>query len=384
MGGLVVRVASDMLTDPEVMSPPRSIVPVTAFAGRVTLLVGPKKCGKSTFLTTAIAAVTSGRILFGEAVAPPTVLWAALDEAEGDLVRRLHSTGADLSKVFIVSPPARSSQILAAARLFAADVLVIDTISDLAHTEIDNENDNLRVKAMLAPFRLHARSAGAAIVLLHHTAKSSGYSRGAGAFEDTADHIMTLSANAEDPTVRNVEVRGRLAVEDFKFRWTDTGLELPQGEASTLSVVRAYVWAHPGCRSGEIYTGAGRQRDQVRQAIAKLAAAGEIVNRGNPRLAAWFVPGHGNDVRTRRPDELEAAQEMDGNDPETTSETPVVTAPPKGGVRETTQRRRSESTDAGRWDTAEERSSDREVRSPVEQYLMPGAASSGASLGLGR
>lgn len=334
MGDLEVRLASDMILDPEVMTPPRVVIPRTAFRGRLTLLAAPKKAGKSTYLTTALAAVTTNRLLFGEMAEPCTTLWACLDEPQDDFLRRLKATGADLALVFVATPPATSAQLIAAALLHNVDLLVVDSVTDLSAGEITSENDNAEVKRFLAPFRLLARDHGVAVVFLHHTAKASGQSRGAGAFEDVADHIMTI-AEGEDETLRLVRVKGRLAVDDFAFCLTEDGLEMPDREISVMSLVRSFVWSHPGCLSSEVYDGVGKQREKVRQAIAKLANAGTLENRGTGRKKAWHVREAGNEFGKRFGIALEPAQEMAGHGSETNTETPFVSRPSNRGAGET-------------------------------------------------
>jgi RecA-family ATPase len=55
----------DWLGDPEILKPPRVIVPHLAVEGRVTLLSGREKIGKSTLAAGAVAAASLGASWLG-------------------------------------------------------------------------------------------------------------------------------------------------------------------------------------------------------------------------------------------------------------------------------------------------------------------------------
>ena len=93
------------LSDPNVRATARDEPPAVAWPiahrGRVTLLRGPEKEGKSALLRAAVAAVTGGRRFLEQATIGGSVLWVS-QEAAADLKRQLAEVSAHLHKVFFV------------------------------------------------------------------------------------------------------------------------------------------------------------------------------------------------------------------------------------------------------------------------------------------
>ena len=85
----IARSLREWMVDPELLRPPRIILPHVAVEGRVTLLSGREKIGKSTFVGAVVAAASRGESVLGAPPnAPVSTLWYAIDEPASDAVRR--------------------------------------------------------------------------------------------------------------------------------------------------------------------------------------------------------------------------------------------------------------------------------------------------------
>jgi hypothetical protein len=288
---------SELVDRPELLAPPRAIVPRLAYEGRITLLSAPRKSGKSTLVGAAAAALSRGGTFLSGPTATGTVLWAALDEPLGDLVRRLAVGHADGDNVFIAVPPCSTVELLSYAvpqpDFPRTSLVIIDAIGDLHAHEVDSENDSTQVRRALAPLRAFARRTGTAVIALHHTTKVTGRARGAGAYEEVADLVLTLRIPTDNPGTRQVEAEGRVGVDSFQFRLGPTGVELHTGEPTLFELVEAVIWGNPGCSTRAITAKVERRSEDVREALGKLNLSGRIVNRGSEQIHAWFCESTG-------------------------------------------------------------------------------------------
>ncbi len=327
-------VLSELLDRPELLAPPRAIVPRLAYEGRITLLCAPRKTGKSTLIGAAAAALSRGGTFLNGPTTAGVVVWAALDEPLGDLVRRLVVGQANAHNVFIAVPPCSTVDLLGYSRshpdLPMTSLVIVDAIGDLHAHEVDSENDSTQVRRALAPLRAFARRTGTAIIALHHTTKATGKARGAGAYEEVADLVLTLSTPTDNPGTRHVEAEGRVAVEGFQFRLGPTGVELQTGEPSLFELVEAVIWGNPGCGTRAITTMVERRSEDVREALGKLNLSGRIVNRGSEQNHAWFPTDSGNAPGDTLEISSKSSGDTAGRAPDSQPGAPRV-SPPLGG-----------------------------------------------------
>lgn len=277
---VTVHLLADLYDRPELLEPPPPVVRSLAYRSRTTLFAGPRKLGKTTFATAGAAALSRGRAFLGETVESGEVLWICLDEPVGDLVRRFRSEDADPERIRIVQPPVTVAKVVALAKQHMPALVVVDTLSDLLSGEVESENHALEAKRALAPLRTLARDSEVSLLLLHHVTKSTGRSRGSSVFEDMADLILHLSADADDPTVRAINSEGRVATSDLRVRWGTDGFQLVDGEPPMMQRVRQAVWARPGLSLRELRELVPGRNADVSVALQRLLAVGEVVNHG--------------------------------------------------------------------------------------------------------
>ncbi len=323
----------DLLDNPALLEPPVAIVPRFAYEGRLTLFAAPRKRGKSTFAGAAAATASTGELLLGQPCQEVPVLIGCFDEPIGDAVRRLHVMGANPLNVFL-STHASVADLIETAERMEIRLVIVDTLGDLLAREVENENDAPQVRRALGPLRAFARRTGAAVVLLHHTTKATGKSRGSGAFEEIVDLVLTLGDDEENPIARKVSVEGRVGVDDFRFQLTPEGPELVKAESTITDLVRAAIWAQPGCTQRSIRERVPRNVEEVRSAIARLGMLGEIENRGSRSSQSWYVVEARNHSGTTHSNPSGTALEPLRNHLEPPSE-PLSGSSPVGGTTQT-------------------------------------------------
>jgi len=195
--------------------------------GKITILQGDPKVGKSTVALDLAARVTrcgvmpDGRSSPGDAPAGVVVLTA--EDGLADTVRpRLDATGANVSLVMTFGPdehiliPRDAGKILAAIKETAAKLVVIDPMAAFLEAGI-NSWQNTSVRAALAPVAKIADETGAAVLAVDHLSKASGRAaiyRGNGsiAFAAAARSLLMAGKHPEqEDTFVLAAVGGNLA-----------------------------------------------------------------------------------------------------------------------------------------------------------------------------
>lgn len=182
-------------------------------ARRLVALYSPPKVGKSLLMLELAASVAAGRPVLGiRHVTPRSVLYVDFEnDPKSDIRPRLTAMGygpADLTRLHYLSFPAiayldsptGADQLLANVRHYAAEVVVIDTVSRAVAGE-ENENDT-----WLAFYRhtgLALKQAQVACIRLDHTGKDeSKGQRGASAKSGDVDAVWRLSEVVKGETYR--------------------------------------------------------------------------------------------------------------------------------------------------------------------------------------
>ncbi|HYS71603.1 MAG TPA: AAA family ATPase, partial [Thermoplasmata archaeon] len=189
------RPFAELARDPAVLVPPVAVVPRLAWEGRDTLFSGREKLsGKSTLLTAAAAAVTTGGTFLGLPCPRGKVLWVSADiEPEGDVVQRFLRFGGDVNRMDLRYPPPAdfTGRLDWLAHLVAtgkAALVVIDSLSAFMLVEDSNQADEWVNNLTLLRERL--KPYAAARVLVHHTTKGTQEFRGSTAVAAAVDQVL--------------------------------------------------------------------------------------------------------------------------------------------------------------------------------------------------
>jgi DNA-binding transcriptional ArsR family regulator len=181
-----------LLARPELLEPPALLIPNVAYRGRVTLLSAREKAGKSTLTAQGVAELSRGGSFLNQSLEAATILWYAIDEPISDTVRRFQQYGADPDQVHICEDRPTAEQMRADIDATGADVVIIDTLTELWSGIIESDRDANDVSRFLRPYVVVARKCDVALVLLHHTTKVGREYRGSVQLGAGVDVVLTL------------------------------------------------------------------------------------------------------------------------------------------------------------------------------------------------
>lgn len=283
-----LRTAREILEDPDARRTPATVAERLAWAGRVTMLAGREKSGKSTLLRWAVARRTCGdRVWSGPPVGEPLGVLYYGQEVPVDVAADLDRLGADLDRVHIADMRTFTSRLPTLVRDVEAlrpALVVVDTLSTLtALMELD-PGSAADWEPVMDRLGALAQQSDAALVLSHHARKSDGEYRDSTAIGAGVDCILELRrAPAEGESVRSVTARARSALPTSGFRYAlhDTGaaprLELVDGSLSLEERVQRFVAHHEGCSQREVIGGVRGKDSEVRDGLKALCDDGPLI-----------------------------------------------------------------------------------------------------------
>ena len=227
-------------------SPPEALIPGILWRSHCTLLAGAPKCGKSTLIRDWIKRVAKARhnpnlchqfmlpdrlvrasnVLFFSEESP--FAWNAFfQEMQADRVcySSRSSDGQDQSdfdwfKLFDrrhtgiapIRPDERSywvDSVIEIVKAYEIDMVVLDPVTRFL--ALASENDNSEVLAAMVDVERIATEGNCGLLMLHHTSKAGGQARGASAFLQNADAILTLRKPREGEEVERLPIRNPFA-----------------------------------------------------------------------------------------------------------------------------------------------------------------------------
>ena len=122
----------ELIKRPELLESPECVIPRLAYRGRLVVLAGPDKSGKSTLLRHAVTRLTLKHHFLAEPTGGTrgTVIWLGLEEATGDAVREFSTLCAHGDRVQLVTHAPRNLFERTRTLLtdWPADLLVVDSL----------------------------------------------------------------------------------------------------------------------------------------------------------------------------------------------------------------------------------------------------------------
>ena len=279
---------------------PPAVVPRLAWPGRATLLSGREKSGKSTLLTAAAAAVSTGGTFLGVAVTKGTVLWAS-EEHPADVARRLRDFGADPDAVHVMQWRGDAiAEIRAQAERLHPTLLVVDTLAAVAEAAAPESGSASQWAKVMRPLVRIARETGCALVILHHATKADDKYRDSGEIGAAVDVIAEMSI-AGGGALRPIAFAGRYGRGKFTLRMVGRVFELvdERDEDDLHDKVAAFVQAHPGSSQQAVVDGIPQRAVEVRRALAELVQRAQIDDLGTARSHLYHPAG----TSSRDPDD---------------------------------------------------------------------------------
>lgn len=313
------KLLGEWLLDAPLLREPEQVIPHLAIEGRVTLLSGREKIGKSTLVAQMIASASRGEEVFGVALdMPRRTLVYSLDEPLGDTVRRLDRMGAAQDGIVINAVPRTWSETLDALEsdldsFQNIGAVVIDNLSRVLAATGVNPNQAHEVEPIMARYVDFFHRNNVAGILLYHTGKGGKEYRGSTSIGATVDDILTLRR------------RGQSEEDDFDDATSDDGRRLLVKDGRNLRG-RLHLTFHEGLyslfeesaetrerllqtlRASGTITGraefakrAGLRKGVALKVIAELVGSGTIVEKGKHlQLGSQQFPGTGTEAEPRR------------------------------------------------------------------------------------
>ena len=184
---------------------PDQRIPYFAWAGRVTIITGELKAGKSTVLGQAICAALTGGSFAGTTVPRLSSIAIATEEPLELVASRLRHYGlsspAHDGKVWVCLPREGIDRLVAAVLRQKPEVLLIDSLMEWAlHCRAASMNDPLAMRAIVNDLRLLSE-AGVAVSVVHAVGKADGELRGSRDLAAAPDLLVSF-----DPVDRDGKV----------------------------------------------------------------------------------------------------------------------------------------------------------------------------------
>lgn len=286
---------------PEVRQGIRVAVPDLAARGRVSMITGAPKAGKSTFTMSRVAQASHGSTAEQGVMLPPqTSLVVQLEEHPADMYRTLRTLNADLTKVVYVRRLGKRpcEQLRVEVKAAGATIVVIDSLAAFIGGHVSESNPDA-IGAELRDLADVARELDVAIIVLHHSNKRGAY-RGSTAIAAAVDQLLSISADEHDATLRIVDSEGRLGFPSFAYRLVDKeSLRFEMVKGNDLSAALAQqkkldleaavlkALAEGPLGAAVLRSKVGGNATAVDEAVERLKEAGRIEHLG--RKSGWAI-----------------------------------------------------------------------------------------------
>lgn len=280
--GIELMSLSRLRECPELLQKPDAVIPRIAWPGRITLLAGREKSGKSTLLTAGVAAMSRGHHFLGEPTEQGTALWLSADmESVYDIDQRFQTFNADPDNTYLaLNWDHRPISFLNMVVKGKPKIAVIDTLPAYAADIVTEASQSSQWIGILRDITEVARRVGTAFVLLHHAGKMTGEYRDSTHIGAAVDCILTMR---EDPLagIRRFTARARWPVEDFGIRLNESQFELLGRELSVETRVLLHIIGSPGTSLADIRRAVGGKAELVDGMVTTLLARGAIKDIGS-------------------------------------------------------------------------------------------------------
>ena len=288
---------SEILEDPEMLEPPKSIAPKLAWKGRLTLLAAREKGGKSTLAGAAAAAVSVGAPFLGERTDAGNVLVISLEESIADFAQRLVRFGCDPTKIAVVDKSSGINlvqDIWATAEEIKPSLIIWDTLGAFAEhisgKTLDPGDGQGWTRVMMEIVEV-ARAYGANL-LLHHSRRSDGQYRDSSAIGANVDVILEMHGEGQEPRV--IKGKGRFEINEIRIKLEGDEFRLLETEKEFKERVLTFVKKNPKCSFRELRDGVSGRSEDIQKVRDTLLASGLLANVGTPTNHSYMAVKHGS------------------------------------------------------------------------------------------
>ena len=176
---------------------PPAVLSGLAWSGRVSVLSGAPKAGKSTVLAQAIGCRLTGEAFAGESVAPRGPVALVTEEPLEMLAQRLRIYGVGdghKGAVFVASPAQGVERLLDALHRSEPEVVIIDSfVSWAVAGGCDTLSDPAVMRRVMDTLRSLSEE-GAGVLVVHHARRSDGELADSRDIAASVDMITTFEA----------------------------------------------------------------------------------------------------------------------------------------------------------------------------------------------
>ena len=176
---------------------PAEVLGGLAWRGRLSILSGPPKAGKSTVLAQAIGCRLSGEAFCGETIRPAGPVAIVTEEPLELLAQRLHVYGVRSSHrgaVFLASPAHGVDRLLEALERSAPEVVIVDSFTPWAVAAgAESMSDPAGMRRVMDALRAVADH-GPGVLVVHHARRSDGELADSRDLAASVDMVITFDA----------------------------------------------------------------------------------------------------------------------------------------------------------------------------------------------
>lgn len=279
----------EILADDEAMRPPTPCIPYMGWKGRCTLFAASEKLGKSTLLGFIASQCVVGGMFLNEPVHRGTVLVIGLEETRGDVARRLRHFGltdprksvAVIDRLRATELDGRIAEIQAVMSVVKPDVVLVDTLIAFGDATVSDWTASAQAAPVVNALTRLAHESGAAVILVHHATKATGKYRDSSAIGGAVDAIAELTAPKleEDPTLRKLDVRGRMGMFRCQFRFDGDTYVIDRGDEAPLDYrIREFIRGKVKCSVRDVQDAVKGRAESIGQTIVQMLADGRLLN----------------------------------------------------------------------------------------------------------
>jgi len=176
---------------------PAAVLGGLAWSGRLSILSGPPKAGKSTVLAQAIGCRLGGEAFCEETIRPSGPVAIVTEEPLELLAQRLHVYGVSASHrgaVFVASPAHGVDRLLEALARSAPEVVIVDSFTPWAVAAgAESMSDPAGMRRVMDALRAVADN-GPAVLVVHHARRSDGELADSRDLAASVDMVITFDA----------------------------------------------------------------------------------------------------------------------------------------------------------------------------------------------
>ena len=278
--------------DAPLLSPP--LIPGMVWPGRVSVVYGIAKIGKSELLSQGLAALFTGEAFLGQRCnydGRPICVACEMTPQQAARYIRKHGIGLDSDAPIYIGQFATVEQITAFVEAENPCLVIVDTLTMLAASADVDINDAVRVRQLIMTLKLHP---DIAVLLVHHSSKATGEYRNStdiAAVVDIKVQVQHIDSNGEttgDNSVsrRRLTMHGRgineVVTADFnretgRYYLPETEADVKQSDRNELQQqIFVFVAEHIGCSKSDVVKTVAKNRGEVLDEITKMHGIGML------------------------------------------------------------------------------------------------------------